>query len=55
MAALSLQDEAVVHALESTRSVTRTAAELRMPVPQVQRVAMMAFGLGRLDVSLLDF
>lgn len=48
-------DETVVHVLEETRSVAVTARHLHLPVRDVQRVAMMAFGLGRLDVALSDY
>lgn len=55
MPPVSSVEESVIHTLEETRSVADTARCLGMPVPAVQRVAMMAFGLGRLDVSLTDF
>lgn len=55
MPPVSRWEETVIHALEETRSVDATAQRLRMPVFQVQRVALMAFGLGRLEVDLLDY
>jgi hypothetical protein len=55
MPPISQLEEAVVHVLEETRSVADTARHLKIPVRDVQRVAMMAFGLGRLDVALVDY
>ncbi len=52
---MSHDDEAIVEALQETRSVSRTAARLCVPLEQVQRVALMAYGLGRLDVDLADY
>jgi hypothetical protein len=46
---------AILQTLRLTRSVERTAAELELPVSTVQRVAWMAFGLGELEVALVDF
>lgn len=48
-------DETVLHVLEETRSVAVTARHLHLPLRDVQRVAMMAFGLGRLEVALSDY
>ena len=55
MPPISRLEETVVHVLEETRSVADTARQLHLSVGDVQRVAMMAFGLGRLEVSLSDY
>lgn len=55
MPPLPVFEERVVQALEETRSVTLTARRLSLPEPQVQRVAMMAYGLGRLEIDLMDY
>src|ERR1041385_2340834 len=48
MPPISIFEESVITVLEETRSVAATARQLHMPLRDVQRVAMMAFGLGRL-------
>lgn len=55
MPPISPLDETVVHVLEETRSVADTARCLHLAVVDVQRIAMMAFGLGRLEVALSDY
>ena len=55
MPPISPLEETVVHVLEETRSVADTARQLHLSVGVVQRVAMMAFGLGRLEVALSDY
>lgn len=55
MPPLTVLEESVIQALEATRSVSATAEQLAIPVDHVQKVAMMAFGLGRLEVGLRDF
>ena len=55
MPPISPLEETVVHVLEETRSVAVTAQHLHLSLRDVQRVAMMAFGLGRLDVALMDY
>lgn len=52
---ISVFEESVIHCLEETRSIQETARVLEIPVRIVQRIAMMAFGLGRLEVALKDF
>jgi hypothetical protein len=48
-------EERIVRVLEETRSVAATANLLRLPPDRVQKVALMAFGRGRLDVRLSDY
>lgn len=55
MLAVTAVEEEIIHSLRETRSVDDTARRLEVPVPQVQRVAMLAFGLGRLEVDLVDY
>ena len=55
MPPVSAFDESVILVLEETRSVAETAQFLELPINDVKRVAMMAFGLGRLEVDLKDF
>lgn len=55
MPPLSNLEQIVVHALEETRSVRRTAQQLQLPEPEVKKVAMMAYGMGHLDVDLSDY
>lgn len=55
MPPVSAFEESVIHALEETRSCSDTARHLGLPLEHVQRVAMMAFGLGRLEVDLSDY
>jgi len=55
MQALTTLEESVIQTLESTRSVSATAEQMALPLRDVQKVAMMAFGLGRLDVGLRDY
>lgn len=55
MAPISESEEAVIQCLTQTRSVGLTATLLDLPVDRVQRVAMMAFGLGRLEIDLVDY
>lgn len=55
MPPLSAFEESVVVTLEETRSVRETADRLALPLDRVQRVAMMAFGLGHLEVDLKDY
>lgn len=52
---ITLFEESVIHSLEETRSIQETARVLEIPVRIVQKIAMMAFGLGRLEVALNDF
>lgn len=55
MAPVSPFEASVIHVLVETRSVSGTARRLHLAESQVQRVAFMAFGLGRLEVDLVDF
>ena len=55
MPPIPAHDLAVLTVLEETRSIQDTARALGMPIREVQKVAMMAFGLGHLDVALSDF
>ena len=55
MPPLNAFEESVVITLEETRSVRETADRLSLSVDKVQRVALMAFGLGHLEVDLKDY
>lgn len=55
MPPVSAFQESVINVLEETRSVHDTARHLKIPVREVQKVALMAFGLGRLEVQLKDY
>lgn len=55
MPPLPLEHEPIVRTLRATRSVEQTAHILGLPMDRVQRVAWMAFGLGELEVGLVDF
>jgi hypothetical protein len=55
MRSLPLEHEEIVRTLTTTRSVHQTANALGLPETEVQRVAFLAFGLGVLDVPLVDF
>lgn len=55
MPPISTFEENLIHTLEETRSVADTARFHQLSVEDVKRVAMMAFGLGRLDVALNDY
>lgn len=55
MPPVSAFQESVITILEETRSVHDTARHLKIPVQEVQKVALMAFGLGRLEVQLKDY
>jgi hypothetical protein len=55
MPPVSPHQESVICVLEETRSVQDTARALNLSVRDVQKVAMMAFGLGRLECQLKDF
>lgn len=47
--------ERVVQELLSTRSVARTANALGLSEAEVQKIALIAFGLGRLEQALVDY
>lgn len=55
MAPVTPQEESIILLLAQTRSVGTTASRLHLPLGRVQRVAMMAYGLGHLDVDLVDY
>ena len=55
MAPVTPFEQTVINSLAETRSVGKTADRLELPERHVQRVALMAFGLGRLEVNLIDF
>lgn len=55
MPPVSAFQESVINVLEETRSVHETARHLNIPIREVQKVALMAFGLGRLEVQLKDY
>lgn len=48
-------DDAIARTLEETRSVGATARRHDLAESEVQRVALLLFGLGRLNVDLVDF
>lgn len=55
MPPLPSEHEPILRTLRATRSCEQTATVLGVALERVQRVAWMAFGLGELEVGLVDF